>query len=255
MAFTANESVAIKTVKVIKDENTTILKKITVNDSIVVWSAGNTVTYICNGKTYQEEREEGESCLTPKTFTPAKSGWTFKGWSNNKGSASVLSSLAMGEEPVTLYAVFSHAGTTITTGQYYYSSNGNGNVTIEKEQSSGRIYIDTSAYSAVAVRTTSTSDWRSNYLTAKHNGDSVSMYYKIGSSSALVVTATHPWNDSGDVTEYPCYKTVSFNLADEGTQYFAIRLSITAGYANGWSVEMDVEPGLTITLTGRTMVG
>ena len=40
-----------------------------------VYSAGNVVTYhVDSGVTYQEEVDDGESCLSPKTFTPAKSG-------------------------------------------------------------------------------------------------------------------------------------------------------------------------------------
>ncbi len=75
---------------------------------VLVYSTGNTVTYhVDTGATYQEEREEGESCLLPKTFTPAKAGWTFAGWrQDTAASGSVLSSLAMGNTPVTLYAVF-----------------------------------------------------------------------------------------------------------------------------------------------------
>lgn len=75
---------------------------------VLVYSTGNTVTYhVDTGATYQEEREEGESCLSPKTFTPAKAGWTFAGWrQDTAASGSVLSSLAMGNTPITLYAVF-----------------------------------------------------------------------------------------------------------------------------------------------------
>lgn len=75
---------------------------------VLVYSTGNTVTYhVDTGATYQEEMEEGESCLSPKTFTPAKAGWTFAGWrQDTAASGSVLSSLAMGNTPITLYAVF-----------------------------------------------------------------------------------------------------------------------------------------------------
>ncbi|MDE6641200.1 MAG: hypothetical protein K2K63_11800, partial [Acetatifactor sp.] len=42
--------------------------------STKIYSSGSTCTYICDGNTYQEEVDGGESCLSPKTFTPAKSG-------------------------------------------------------------------------------------------------------------------------------------------------------------------------------------
>lgn len=46
----------------------------------LVYSRGSTCTYyVDSGTVYTEEVDEGASCLSPKTFTPAKSGWTFVG--------------------------------------------------------------------------------------------------------------------------------------------------------------------------------
>lgn len=86
-----------------------------------VYSAGEIVTYVIDtNNTKQEEVDEGESVLSPRTFTPAKSGWTFIGWRTNKtANGSVLGSLNMGDDPITLYAVFRQ---TITIS---YSGNGN----------------------------------------------------------------------------------------------------------------------------------
>lgn len=86
----------------------------------MVYSAGNIVTYhVDAGTTYQEEVDEGESCLQPKTFTPSKSGWTFVGWrADAAASGDVLGSRVMGDEPVALYAVFAHT-VTVT----YYNTN------------------------------------------------------------------------------------------------------------------------------------
>lgn len=84
-----------------------------------VYSAGNIVTYKVGVNTYQEEVDEGSSCLSPKTFTPALSGWTFVGWrQDTAANGSVLSNLTMGNEPITLYAVFSQ----IVTVTYYNDS-------------------------------------------------------------------------------------------------------------------------------------
>lgn len=98
---------------------TTAVRKV-IYGSTQVWSAGNTVTYVVDtGTTYQEEVDYEASCLSPKTFTPAKSGWTFVGWrEDTAASASVLSSKVMGDNPVTLYAVFRLA-VTVT---YYNAS-------------------------------------------------------------------------------------------------------------------------------------
>lgn len=73
-----------------------------------VFSAGNWVTYkVDTNDTRSEEWDEGSSVLTPTTFTPTKSGWTFHGWKETLDAVSnVLSSKIMGDDPITLYGVF-----------------------------------------------------------------------------------------------------------------------------------------------------
>ena len=101
-----------------------------------VYSAGNIVTYkVDSGVTYQEEVDSGAFCLAPTTFTPAKSGWVFVGWREDATAAgSVFASKVMGDEPVTLYAVFEQAvtltyyngsatPTTATKTRYYNNGN------------------------------------------------------------------------------------------------------------------------------------
>lgn len=113
------------------------IKKIYCQNS-VIFSTGNMVTYATGNGTYKEDVEEGATCLAPKTFTPTLSGWTFIGWrADQTASGVVLDSLIMGEEPVTLYAVFrqtitlSYAGNGATGGStanqtgYRYYNNGN----------------------------------------------------------------------------------------------------------------------------------
>ena len=103
-----------------------------------IYSSGSTCTYICDGNTYQEEVDEGASCLSPKTVTPAKDGWEFAGWrQDTEANGNVLSSLTMGDAPITLYAVFrqtitlSYNGNSATSGStaaqtgYRYYNNGN----------------------------------------------------------------------------------------------------------------------------------
>lgn len=88
-----------------------------------VYSAGNICTYhVTSGTVYQEEVDEGASCLSPTSFTPSLSGWTFVGWrKDTTASATVLTGNAvlMGDDPIHLYAVFRQ---TITIS---YSGNGN----------------------------------------------------------------------------------------------------------------------------------
>ena len=111
-------------------ENTTI-KKMNYNgqkvkkwyhDGVKVFTAGNVVTYYFNPSDYAQEEVDSEaSVLTPKTVNYLNhfSGWTFVGWREDKtASSSVLSSKVMGDEPITLYAVYKK---TLTA-----SFNGNG---------------------------------------------------------------------------------------------------------------------------------
>lgn len=81
----------------------------------IIYSSGNIVTYIANsGITYQEEVEYGESCLEPKTFTPERENYTFAGWSTEP-DGTVVDSMVMGDDPITLYAVWTI--TPVTVGQ------------------------------------------------------------------------------------------------------------------------------------------
>ena len=78
------------------------------HNDVKVFSSGNICTYyVDTGDLHTEEIDGEESCLTPKNFTPSKSGWVFVGWrEDTTASASVLSSKTMGEDPISLYAVF-----------------------------------------------------------------------------------------------------------------------------------------------------
>lgn len=125
--------------------NNASLKKMTYNgqkvkkwyhNGVRVYAAGSTVTYYVDTATaYTEEVDSEATCLSPKTFTPTKSGWSFVGWREDKtASGSVLTSKVMGDSPVTLYAVFTqnvtvtyynNTTTAATTkgSRYYNNSN------------------------------------------------------------------------------------------------------------------------------------
>ena len=85
-----------------------------------VYSAGNVVTYYFNQNDYaQEEIDSEASCLTPKTvdYMNHFSGWTFVGWrEDNTASSTVLASKVMGDEPITLYAVYKRTLTATFNG-------------------------------------------------------------------------------------------------------------------------------------------
>lgn len=111
--------------------NNTTIKKMNYNgqkvkkwyhDGVKVFSAGNVVTYYFNPTDYAQEEVDSEaSVLSPKTVNYLNhfSGWTFVGWREDKtASSSVLSSKVMGDEPITLYAVYKR---TLTA---YFNGNG-----------------------------------------------------------------------------------------------------------------------------------
>lgn len=59
-----------------------------------IYSLGAIVHYVVDGSNIvSEEREDGANALTPATFTPTKSGWTFVGWrEDTTASGTVLTS-------------------------------------------------------------------------------------------------------------------------------------------------------------------
>lgn len=82
------------------------ISKISIGEQ-VVYSAGNIVTYIVDENTiYQEEVDEGESCLSPTSFDiPSKSGYVFAGWSETP-NGDILIRKTMDGNPITLYAKY-----------------------------------------------------------------------------------------------------------------------------------------------------
>ena len=66
----------------------------------VIYSSGSICTYhVDTGVSYQEEVDSDASCLTPKTFTPQKTGWSFVGWREDAAAnANVVPGRVMKEE-------------------------------------------------------------------------------------------------------------------------------------------------------------
>ena len=100
-------------------------------------NAGEVTYYVDSGVVYTEEIDIDNSCLTPTTFTPTKSGWTFVGWrEDSTASSSVLFEKISDGNNYTLYAVFkqnvtvtkyngSSSATTETKTRYYNNANEN----------------------------------------------------------------------------------------------------------------------------------
>lgn len=113
----------------------TQIAKVSLGNTLI-YSAGNTVTYYLDTENvYTEEVDADETVLSPKTFVPTKSGWEFIGWKKDTtANSDVLTNLTMGDDPITLYAVFRQTVTVTyyngnTTKQtatgYKYYNNGN----------------------------------------------------------------------------------------------------------------------------------
>lgn len=111
------------------------IKKIYAGTEKVYSSGSIVIYYVDTNIVYQEEVDSEASCLSPTSFTPTKSGYTFVGWrEDTTASSSILSSKVMGDNPITLYAVFganivvtyyNNSTTASTASKYRYYNNGN----------------------------------------------------------------------------------------------------------------------------------
>ena len=136
-------------------------------DKLVYQSAFRITYVIDSDRSYVEKVVPKKTMLAPKTFTPAKEGWTFVGWRYDKiASASVLTE-AYATEHITLYAVFKQTikrlfrsnGTQTAYGTRYYNNGSLVNATITVPSGVGisgwnwrgwSAAGDTSAHAAVA---------------------------------------------------------------------------------------------------------
>lgn len=126
---------------------------------VKIYSTGNTVTYICDGQTYQEDVDEGQSCLSPDFTPPTKSGYTFAGWSATS-DGDVLSDCVMGGSPITLYGIYVITNLTVTDNTKYISTSGNMGAWIwystGKSDDTSYINVNYNGYSSVKIAFTIT---------------------------------------------------------------------------------------------------
>ena len=212
-----------------------------------IWSAGSTVTYMVDTNvSYTEEVDSDASCLSPKTFTPSKAGWSFVGWREDRtASASVLGSKIMADSPVTLYAVF-RAGVTVTyynnstsassTSGYRYYNNGsvvNPSFQLTQASSSGWTARGWStsnqgnagiAYANGAVFTRD-----SNVTLYGLYQQTITVTYYNGQTTAGRTTGTRYWAPAG-------YINPSFTLTQAG---------LSGWTARGWSTGTAGNSGIT----------
>ncbi len=212
-----------------------------------IWSAGSTVTYMVDTNvSYTEEVDSDASCLSPKTFTPSKAGWSFVGWREDRtASASVLGSKIMADSPVTLYAVF-RAGVTVT----YYN-----NSTSASSTSGYRYYNNGSVVNpSFQLTQTSSSGWTARGWSTSNQGNagityangaaftrdsnvtlyglyqqSITVTYYNNSTSASRTTGTRYWAPAG-------YINPSFQLTQASSGGWTAR---------GWSTGTAGNSGIT----------
>lgn len=237
--------------------NGTTIKKVNYNgqkvkkwnhNGVRVYTAGSTVTYnVDNGRSYVEEVDSELSCLSPKTFTPAKDGWTFVGWrEDTTANSTVLTSKVMADAPVTLYAVFTQ-NVTVT----YYD-----NTTTAKTSTKARYYNNgTIANPSFALSQASRSGWTARGWSTGTTGDAAITYnngatftrdsnitlygmyqttvtvtYYNNSATASTTSGTRYYNSNGQV------KNPSFTLTQAASSGWTAR---------GWSTTNSGSAGIT----------
>lgn len=214
-----------------------------------VYSVGNTVTYVVdNGVEYTEEVDSGASCLSPKSFTPSKSGWTFAGWRQDKTvSGNVLSDLTMGDSPITLYAVFGQAVTVTyynnsttasNTSGYRYYNNGNTvnpSFTLSQASKSGWTArgwsTSTTGNGGIVYNNATAFERNSNITLYGMYQQTVTVTYYNGSSTASTTSGTRYYNSGNGNIVNP-----SFTLT---------QASKSGWTARGWSASTAGNGGIT----------
>ncbi len=145
---------------------------------------GSNVTYRVDRNTYTELIQNGASALSPKSFTPSKSGYTFVGWrEDNTATSSVLSTKVGNGNAFTLYAVFKR---TLTA-----SFNGNGATGGSTGSVSGVQYYNNGNVANPTITLPANGFTRKNYTFSKWN------YGVVGAKVTLTnnITVTAQWTE------------------------------------------------------------
>lgn len=226
-------------------------------------NAGEVTYYVDSGVVYTEEIDIDQSCLTPTTFTPSKSGWTFVGWrEDSTASSSVLSEKISDGNNYTLYAVFRQnvtvtkyngsSSATIETKQRYYNNTNYNNPTFTLSQNTlsgwnplGWCDINSATANVVldnggVVTLTSDKTYYGKYsqsITLSYNGNGAT-----GGSTAAQ-TGTRYFNGLS-------YSNPSFTLRSNGyTRTYGTFTKWAMGNVNGTQYNV----GSNVTLSSNTV--
>lgn len=218
---------------------------------------GNKCTYVVDtGVSYEEEVEYGATCLSPTTFTPTKTGWIFLGWREDTvASSTVLSTKTMGDNPITLYAVFK-ASVTLTK---YNASNTASTESKDRIYNNANITNPTFTLTQGALSGWNKAGWTNNasgYSATVADGGTVTLsanatYYTLYTVSITVTkyvngsggTQTESKNRVANVHNATTYSNPSFTLTEPDlsgwTKYgWADAADFTADVGNGGSVTL-----------------
>lgn len=238
------------------------IKKIYIG-STKLYSSGNIVTYnVDSSLSYTEEVDDEKTCLSPTTFTPSKSGYTFVGWrEDNTANSSVLSEKVMGDNPITLYAVFkkdivitlynNSSSPTYQTKQQYYN---NGNIvnpsfTLTQNSASGWTALgwctSNGATASVALNNGATITPSSNATYYGKYSQTITVSYN-GNGATGGSTASHSgtrYYNSGN------YSNPTFTLKSNG---FSKKNYAFQKWAQGSAGGTQYSAGANVTLSGNT---
>lgn len=228
-----------------------------------VYSSGNTVTYYTNSnESYTEEFDEGVSVLSPTSFTPTLSGYTFVGWRTDKtANSSVLTSLKMGDEPITLYAVYKRKFTltlyngsstpTITSHYEYCNPAGNNNVypTVTLLQNGKSDWVNrgwsksTAANESISYGNAQTITLNSNLTLYGMYQKSVVLSYDGNDATSGSIASQRKYayyNSNGQVT-YPSFTLASNGFSKTGYSWTAWAKDSVNGtqYMNGANITLQ----------------
>ena len=220
-------------------------------------SAQPVTYYVDTGTSYVENVEPGQTVLSPQSFTPTKSGYTFVGWREDTvASGTVISSKVMEDAPITLYAVFSQTFTLTTYNGSNTASTTNGN----RYYNNGNAVNPSFTLTQNALSGWNNAGWTTDaagYSATVTDGGTVTLsadatYYSLYTASVTVTkytngagaTATETKTRTANVHSTTTFQNPSFTLTEPDlsgwTKYgWADAADFTADVANGGSVTLS----------------
>ena len=200
--------------------NGKMLKKGFHNSTTLIWSAGSTVTYkVDTGVEYTEEVDSWATCLTPKTFTPTKDGWTFVGWREDEtASGEVLDSKVMDSEHITLYAVFKK-DITVT----YYANGASSSETKQAYYNNGNNTYPTFTYANPTLSGASFLGWSTSSSSTTVKYSSLATATKF--TDSITLYAVFKYNDQTVEQTGTAYKTNTKTVYIDADKYEKLTLN------------------------------